>query len=63
MTSCLIDSSNPLIFALSILKFMTKLPCDGGKGGNISDRENEFKSKTALIRKVTNFIEKNACSM
>ncbi len=27
---------------------------------NISDRENEFKCKTALIRKVTNFNEKNA---
>ncbi len=28
--------------------------------GHLSDRENEFKCKTALIRKVMNFIEKNA---
>ncbi len=30
---------------------------------HLSDRENEFKCKTVLIRKVTNFIEKNACRL
>ncbi len=30
---------------------------------DLSDRENEFKCKTVLIRKVTNFIEKNACRL
>ncbi len=30
---------------------------------HVSDRENELKCKTVLIRKVTNFIEKNACRL
>ncbi len=29
---------------------------------HISNRENEFNCKTVLIRKVMNFIEKNACT-
>ena len=32
-------------------------------GIDISDREKEFQCKTVLIRKVTNFIEKNACRL
>ena len=32
-------------------------------GTGYSDRENEFKCKPVLIRKVTNFIEKNECRL
>ncbi len=39
----------------------TSIWCENAYFIHISNRENEFKCKTVLIRKVKNFIEKNAC--
>ncbi len=51
------------VHTLEIWKFETEtifLQLNSDSLGLDSDRENEFKCKRALIRKVTNFIEKNA---